>query len=31
MVDVRAIHAALVHAYGAQRIVDELERGSLVP
>ncbi|HUF75757.1 MAG TPA: S46 family peptidase, partial [Longimicrobiales bacterium] len=31
MVDVRAIEAALTHAYGAQRIVDELERGGLTP
>ena len=31
MVDVRAIEAALVHAYGAQRIIDELERGGLTP
>jgi len=29
MVDVRAIEAALVHAYGAQRIITELERGGL--
>jgi hypothetical protein len=31
MVDVRAIDAALTHAYGAQRIIAELETGSLPP
>ncbi len=31
MVDVRAIDAALTHAYGAQRIVTELRTGALPP
>jgi hypothetical protein len=31
MVDVRAIDAALTHAYGAQRIIAEIETGSIPP